>query len=216
MAAGLLTPSLGRIDQWLFPRKTSNGHLQSPNTKTWTMPLTTNSARESAAQREALAARRGSRRRAGGGVMGRGRALALAAVLVVTVLLSMAILLSEAGLLERSYLLGTDCRGDAIERAKLGLYDAATLKLVRGATRDKYLRAGRATLAAGRGPPPAGPLEGRGPAGRRGGWAVGHHSVAQRGHLPQVPSRGNDLAPVGVGPVARGRADCRQGRAAAP
>ena len=50
----------------------------------------------------------------------------------------MAILLSEAGLLERSYLLGTDCRGDAIERAKLGLYDAAMLKLVRCATRDKY------------------------------------------------------------------------------
>ena len=50
----------------------------------------------------------------------------------------MAILLSEAGLLERSYLLGTDCRGDAIERAKLGLYDAAMLKLVPCATRDKY------------------------------------------------------------------------------
>ena len=46
--------------------------------------------------------------------------------------------LGEAGLLERSYLLGTDCRGDAIERAKLGLYDAATLKLVPAATRDKY------------------------------------------------------------------------------
>ena len=53
-------------------------------------------------------------------------------------LYSMAILLSEAGLLERSFLLGTDCRGDAIERAKLGLYDATTLKLVRCATRDKY------------------------------------------------------------------------------
>ena len=43
----------------------------------------------------------------------------------------MAILLSEAGLLERSHLLGTDCRGDAIERARLGHYDAAMLKLVR-------------------------------------------------------------------------------------
>ena len=45
-------------------------------------------------------------------------------------LYSMAILLSEAGLLARSRLLGSDCRGDAIERAKLGLYDAETLKLV--------------------------------------------------------------------------------------
>jgi chemotaxis methyl-accepting protein methylase len=53
-------------------------------------------------------------------------------------LYSMAILLNEAGLLERSHLLGTDCRGDAIAGAKLGLYDAATLKLVRCATRDKY------------------------------------------------------------------------------
>ena len=53
-------------------------------------------------------------------------------------LYSMAILLSEAGLLEQSCLLGSDCRGDAIEHAKLGLYDAAMLKLVTGATRDKY------------------------------------------------------------------------------
>jgi chemotaxis protein methyltransferase CheR len=55
-------------------------------------------------------------------------------------LYSMAILLSEAGLLERSYLLGSDCRGDAIERAEQGLYDATALKLVRSATRDAYLQ----------------------------------------------------------------------------
>jgi chemotaxis methyl-accepting protein methylase len=53
-------------------------------------------------------------------------------------LYSMAILLSEAGLLERSYLLGTDCRGDAIERARLGLYDATTLALVPSAMRDRH------------------------------------------------------------------------------
>jgi chemotaxis methyl-accepting protein methylase len=53
-------------------------------------------------------------------------------------LYSMAILLSEANLLERSCLLGSDCRGDAIERARLGLYDAALLKLVPRATRDEY------------------------------------------------------------------------------
>jgi chemotaxis protein methyltransferase CheR len=50
----------------------------------------------------------------------------------------MAILLSEAGLLERSCLLGSDCRGDAIERAALGLYDTSMLKLVPSATRNKY------------------------------------------------------------------------------
>ena len=53
-------------------------------------------------------------------------------------LYSMAILLGEAGLLERSYLLGSDCRGDAIERARLGLYDATMLDLVPCTTRDKY------------------------------------------------------------------------------
>ena len=56
-------------------------------------------------------------------------------------LYSMAIVLSVAGLLERSYLLATDCRGDAIERGKLGLYDATMLRLVPSATRDKYFEA---------------------------------------------------------------------------
>lgn len=37
-----------------------------------------------------------------------------------------------------SYLLGTDCRSDAIERATLGLYEDPTLKVVRAATRAKY------------------------------------------------------------------------------
>ncbi len=56
----------------------------------------------------------------------------------------MAILLSETGLLERSYLLGTDCRDDAIERAELGLYDGTALKHVQRATRDTYFEpAGR-------------------------------------------------------------------------
>ena len=55
-------------------------------------------------------------------------------------LYSMAILLSEAGLLERSCLLGSDCRGDAIERAGRGLYDASLLKLVPFATRQQVLQ----------------------------------------------------------------------------
>ena len=53
-------------------------------------------------------------------------------------LYSMAILLGETGLLEQSYLLGTDCRGDAIECAESGLYDAATLKCVPRWMRDRY------------------------------------------------------------------------------
>jgi chemotaxis protein methyltransferase CheR len=53
-------------------------------------------------------------------------------------LYSIAIVLSESGLLEQSYLLGTDCRSDAIERAKLGLFDAGAMKLVPSALREKY------------------------------------------------------------------------------
>jgi chemotaxis methyl-accepting protein methylase len=55
-----------------------------------------------------------------------------------TELYSMAVVLSEAGLLERSDLLGTDCRSDAVELAKQGLFDATTLKPVQGPMRDKY------------------------------------------------------------------------------
>jgi chemotaxis protein methyltransferase CheR len=43
-------------------------------------------------------------------------------------LYSMAILLAQAGLLERSYLLGTDCRFDAIERARNAAYDLNQLQ----------------------------------------------------------------------------------------
>lgn len=43
-------------------------------------------------------------------------------------LYSVAILLAQAGLLERSYLLGTDCRFDAIERARNAFYDLSQLQ----------------------------------------------------------------------------------------
>lgn len=43
-------------------------------------------------------------------------------------LYSMAILLAEADLLEGSYLMGTDCREDAIERAKRGVFDPAAVR----------------------------------------------------------------------------------------
>jgi chemotaxis methyl-accepting protein methylase len=59
-------------------------------------------------------------------------------------LYSVAILLAEAGLLERTDLLGTDCRGDAIADAKLGLYDVSLMKLVQRPARDAYFeRAGQ-------------------------------------------------------------------------
>ncbi len=56
-------------------------------------------------------------------------------------LYSMAILLSEAGLLEESFLLGTDCREDAIEQAREGLYDTEELSLLPPALRRAYFTA---------------------------------------------------------------------------
>jgi chemotaxis protein methyltransferase CheR len=57
---------------------------------------------------------------------------------------SMAILLAELGLLERSFLLGTDCRVDAIMHATMGLYDEKAMRLVPSATRHEYFEpAGR-------------------------------------------------------------------------
>lgn len=53
-------------------------------------------------------------------------------------LYSMAILLSEAGLLEGSFLLGTDCRGDAIEQARAGLYEAGELQFLDPSLRSRY------------------------------------------------------------------------------
>jgi chemotaxis methyl-accepting protein methylase len=44
-------------------------------------------------------------------------------------LYSVAILLAEAGLLAKSFFLGTDCRIEAIEGARSGVYDAAHLEL---------------------------------------------------------------------------------------
>jgi chemotaxis protein methyltransferase CheR len=46
-------------------------------------------------------------------------------------LYSMAILLAQAGLLERSYLLGTDCRHDAIKRAQNAIYDSIQLQNIK-------------------------------------------------------------------------------------
>ncbi|MGD0231526.1 MAG: CheR family methyltransferase [Syntrophorhabdales bacterium] len=53
-------------------------------------------------------------------------------------LYSVAILLAEAGLLNRAFLLGTDCRTDAIEKSRSGLYKSSTLATIGAAIRDKY------------------------------------------------------------------------------
>jgi chemotaxis methyl-accepting protein methylase len=45
-------------------------------------------------------------------------------------LYSVALLLAEAGLLAGSYLLGTDCRPDALRRARDGHYDTASIRQV--------------------------------------------------------------------------------------
>jgi chemotaxis methyl-accepting protein methylase len=53
-------------------------------------------------------------------------------------LYSIALLLAELGLLRQSYLLGTDCRADAIEQARRASYDAMSMKNVPAALRDRY------------------------------------------------------------------------------
>ncbi|HEV2295037.1 MAG TPA: protein-glutamate O-methyltransferase CheR [Tepidisphaeraceae bacterium] len=53
-------------------------------------------------------------------------------------LYSIAILLAELGLLDGCYLLGTDCRTEAIDRARGGYYDAASLRNVPRAWVEKY------------------------------------------------------------------------------
>ena len=52
-------------------------------------------------------------------------------------LYSLAILLSQTGLLEGSYLLGSDCRHDAIEKAKASLYSSDELRLVEPLDRQR-------------------------------------------------------------------------------
>ena len=53
-------------------------------------------------------------------------------------LYSLAILMAQAGMLEGSFLLGSDCRQDAIERARTGLYTGAALKKIEPADRRRY------------------------------------------------------------------------------
>jgi chemotaxis methyl-accepting protein methylase len=53
-------------------------------------------------------------------------------------LYSVAILLAELNLLDGCYLLGTDCRSDAVRRARDGVYGAAALQSVPGSWARKY------------------------------------------------------------------------------
>lgn len=54
-------------------------------------------------------------------------------------LYSVGMLFAEAGLLSGSYLLGTDCRADAIQRAREATYDALSCRYVPAALRSRYL-----------------------------------------------------------------------------
>ena len=56
-------------------------------------------------------------------------------------LYSIAILLAERGAAQRCAMLGTDCRSDAIQRARAGCYDSVTLRSVPGAYVGRYFRA---------------------------------------------------------------------------
>ncbi len=51
---------------------------------------------------------------------------------------SVAILLAELGLLNSSHLLGSDCRVDAIDRAKKGIYDEHAMHQVKDPFRQRY------------------------------------------------------------------------------
>lgn len=53
-------------------------------------------------------------------------------------LYSLAIVLAEFGLLGRCRLLGTDCRGDAVEQARAGRFEADALRAVHADWADKY------------------------------------------------------------------------------
>ena len=53
-------------------------------------------------------------------------------------LYSVAIELAEMGVLSRCHLLGTDCRSDAVKRAKAGVFDAALMRGVPEALRERY------------------------------------------------------------------------------
>jgi len=57
-------------------------------------------------------------------------------------LYSIAILLSELNLLSGSYLLGSDCRPDAIQRAKEGCFDSLALKNIDPLLLDRYFLPG--------------------------------------------------------------------------
>jgi chemotaxis protein methyltransferase CheR len=53
-------------------------------------------------------------------------------------LYSVAILVADAGLLERAELLGTDCRQDALDAARAGVFPADALREVDAAARERY------------------------------------------------------------------------------
>jgi chemotaxis methyl-accepting protein methylase len=53
-------------------------------------------------------------------------------------LYSLAILLAQAGLLEGSFLLGSDCRHDAVEQAQAGLYSSHDLQKIEPSDRRRY------------------------------------------------------------------------------
>lgn len=54
-------------------------------------------------------------------------------------LYSVAMILADLGLLEQCELLGTDCRSDAVERARQGFYDEADVRGVPATLRDRHM-----------------------------------------------------------------------------
>ncbi|MEJ1974508.1 MAG: CheR family methyltransferase [Lacunisphaera sp.] len=127
-------------------------------------------------------------------------------------LYSIAACLAELDLLERCELLGTDCRPEAIARARLGDYPAEVAKSLSPGWRRSHLLA-----LSGRGAHPPAPPRGRRlararPARRRRGRPVAPDPLPQCGHLPRASRGGRSLAPAGRPARARRLSCNRQGR----
>jgi chemotaxis methyl-accepting protein methylase len=94
-------------------------------------------------------------------------------------LYSLAILLAEAGLLARSFLLGTDCRPEAIEQARAAVYPASALRALAPALREKYFEPMR------RLPSPFG--RGAGGEGRAAAWRSTERCFGRSPHPNPLP-----------------------------
>ena len=115
-------------------------------------------------------------------------------------LYSLAILLAEAGVLAGSFLLGTDCRIEAVRQASAGVYNAAPSE---PAVCANLLRAGGRVLAGQRGAAAASTLGGCRLGRRDGPRPLGRHPLAEPGDLFESRPRRGPLEAADRGLVPR-------------